>query len=102
MGQWPTGMTMRVSALALCVQLFVTNAPVALAQQPGAQPAPPAAGRGGRGPVPVDPRVQMREYFFSDMSEKIEVPGGDHGSVISIGMPDIFKFFDTHSKPAPR
>jgi enterochelin esterase-like enzyme len=29
-----------------------------------------------------------------------EIPGGDHGSVISAGMPDIFKFFDKHSKPA--
>lgn len=32
----------------------------------------------------------------------IEVPGGDHGDVISIGMPDIFAFFSTHSKPASR
>jgi hypothetical protein len=32
----------------------------------------------------------------------IDVPGGDHGSGCSIGMPDIFKFFGTHSKPAPR
>ena len=32
----------------------------------------------------------------------IEVPGGDHGNVISIGMPDIFKFFGAHSKPSPR
>jgi predicted esterase len=29
-----------------------------------------------------------------------EIPGGDHGSVISTGMPDIFKFFAQHSKPA--
>jgi alpha-beta hydrolase superfamily lysophospholipase len=28
-----------------------------------------------------------------------EIPGGDHGSVLSSGMPDIFKFFDKHSKP---
>jgi hypothetical protein len=32
----------------------------------------------------------------------IEVPGGDHGSVISIGMPDIFAFFAKHTKPASR
>jgi predicted peptidase len=32
----------------------------------------------------------------------IEVPGGDHGNVIGIGMPDIFKFFAQHSKPASR
>jgi hypothetical protein len=30
----------------------------------------------------------------------IEAAGGDHGSVISGSMPDIFKFFATHSKPA--
>jgi predicted esterase len=27
-----------------------------------------------------------------------EIPKGDHGNVISIGMPDIFKFFSRHSK----
>ncbi len=27
-----------------------------------------------------------------------EILGGDHGNVISIGMPDIFKFFSKHSK----
>jgi predicted esterase len=27
-----------------------------------------------------------------------EIPKGDHGNVISIGMPDIFKFFGRHSK----
>jgi poly(3-hydroxybutyrate) depolymerase len=31
-----------------------------------------------------------------------EVPGGDHGNVITIGMPDIFAFFREHSKPAAR
>ena len=30
----------------------------------------------------------------------IEVPGGDHGSVISTGMPDIFAFFNANTKPA--
>jgi predicted esterase len=29
-----------------------------------------------------------------------EIPGGDHGSVIATGMPDIFKFFSKHTKPA--
>ncbi len=28
-----------------------------------------------------------------------EIPGGDHGSVIATGMPDIFKFFAEHTKP---
>ena len=32
----------------------------------------------------------------------IEVAGGDHGSVISGSMPDIFAFFAKHSKPASR
>jgi predicted esterase len=32
----------------------------------------------------------------------IEVPNGDHGNVIAIGMPDIFAFFAKHSKPASR
>jgi len=26
------------------------------------------------------------------------LPGGDHGTVISDGMPDIFKFFADHPK----
>lgn len=29
-----------------------------------------------------------------------EIPGGDHGNVIGIGMPDIFKFFGNHSQSA--
>jgi len=29
-----------------------------------------------------------------------EIPGGDHGSVINTGMPDLFKFFAAHTKPA--
>jgi len=28
-----------------------------------------------------------------------EIPGGDHGNVIGIGMPDIFRFFGQHAKP---
>jgi hypothetical protein len=27
-----------------------------------------------------------------------EIPGGDHGNVISTGMPDIFAFFKEHTK----
>jgi len=27
-----------------------------------------------------------------------EIPGGDHGSVIATGMPDIFAFFSKHSR----
>ena len=29
----------------------------------------------------------------------IELPGGDHGTAITDGMPDIFKFFAEHPKP---
>lgn len=28
----------------------------------------------------------------------IEIPGGDHGSVIASGMPDFFAFCDAHTK----
>jgi len=31
-----------------------------------------------------------------------EIPGGDHGSVIATGMPDIFTFFSKHTKTASR
>ena len=30
----------------------------------------------------------------------VEVPGGDHGSVLTTGAPDIFAFFAKHSKSA--
>jgi len=60
----------RVATLALCFQLALAYAPGALAQEPAAQPAPPAAGR-GRGPIPVDPRVQIREYLFAETNAKI-------------------------------
>jgi predicted peptidase len=30
----------------------------------------------------------------------VEMPGEDHGSIISKGMPDIFAFFAAHTKPA--
>jgi predicted peptidase len=32
----------------------------------------------------------------------LEIAGGDHGNVITTGMPDIFKFFGEHVKRAPR
>lgn len=35
-------------------------------------------------------------------SRVVEIAGGDHGNVITIGMPNIFAFFERHSKPAPR
>ena len=40
----------------------------------------------------------MKEHDMTH--EYLEIAGGDHGSVISIGMPNIFKFFEEHSKPA--
>jgi predicted peptidase len=54
--------------------------------------------------VPVD----VGRSWAAAMKERnmtyqyIEVPGGDHGNVIGIGMPDIFAFFARHSKPASR
>jgi pimeloyl-ACP methyl ester carboxylesterase len=32
----------------------------------------------------------------------IEVPGAGHGDIIDKGMPDIFAFFQEHTKPAAR
>lgn len=32
----------------------------------------------------------------------IEVPGGDHGSVIGMGMLDVFAFLGKHTTPAAR
>jgi poly(3-hydroxybutyrate) depolymerase len=73
MARWFTApMTIvRVAVLAFCVQVVLTDTPVALAQEPAAPAVPPAAARGGRGPVPVDPRVQIREYVFGETNEKL-------------------------------
>ncbi len=60
----------RVAILASCVA-FLVEMPAALAQQPVPQAAPPAPGRGGRAPIPVDPRVQIRTYHFADTNEDI-------------------------------
>jgi predicted esterase len=60
----------RVAILASCAG-FLVDMPRALAQQPVPQAAPPAAGRGGRAPIPVDPRVQIRTYRFADTNEDI-------------------------------
>jgi len=62
----------RVAVLASCAFLLWVHAPVAVAQQPDAQPAPGrAGGRGARGPIPVDPRVQSRTYVFQETNENI-------------------------------
>ena len=66
----------RVLAVPGCIQLLLVHAPGMLAQAPPAQPAAapaaqtPAPGR-GRGPVPVDPRVQIRMHRFADTNEDI-------------------------------
>lgn len=62
----------RTTALALCCQFVLTHAPEAFAQPPAAQPAAttPAPGR-GRGPIPVDPRVQIRMHHFAATKEDI-------------------------------
>jgi dipeptidyl aminopeptidase/acylaminoacyl peptidase len=44
--------------------------------------------------------AQMKQLNMTH--QYIEVPGGDHGNVISIGMPDIFAFFGQHSTPPAR
>jgi dipeptidyl aminopeptidase/acylaminoacyl peptidase len=38
----------------------------------------------------------MKEHKMT--YEYLEIPGGDHGSVISDGMPKIFAFFAAHKK----
>jgi predicted peptidase len=50
--------------------------------------------------VPVEnTRKWISEMKGRKMDYKYdEIPGGDHGSVIATGMPDIFAFFDTHTK----
>jgi predicted esterase len=68
-------MLLRVGAFAACVQLAAAHPFVASAQQPAAPVAPPAPtaqtpGR-GRGPQPVDPRVQIRMHRFAETNEDI-------------------------------
>ena len=53
----------RVALPALCVLWALVHVGVA-AQAP-------APGRGGRGPVPVDPRVQIRMHHFAETNEDI-------------------------------
>ena len=50
--------------------------------------------------VPVDYTRQWIETMKEiELEHKyIELPEGDHGTVISDGMPDIFKFFEEHTK----
>jgi predicted esterase len=68
-------MLLRVAAFAACVQVTVAYPFGAAAQQPAGaaaqQPAPPAAPGRGRGPQPVDPRVQIRTHHFADTKEDI-------------------------------
>ena len=40
--------------------------------------------------------LKMASYKY------IELPGADHGNVITLGMPEIFKFFSEHTKPEGR
>jgi predicted esterase len=67
-------MLLRVAAFAACVQLTAAY-PFGAAQQPAGaaaqQPAPPAAPGRGRGPQPVDPRVQIRTHHFAETNEDI-------------------------------
>ena len=66
---------LRIGAFAACVQLAVAYPFVAAAQQPAASstpgaPAAQAPGR-GRGPQPVDARVQIRSHHFDETNEDI-------------------------------
>jgi predicted esterase len=72
MGRWSTPFftAVRAAMLASCVQIGLGHTSLAVAQQPDAQAAPAAPGR-GRGPIPVDPRVQIRSYLFTDTNEQI-------------------------------
>ena len=66
---------LRVAAVVGCVQLAVlfplevAGQAASTAQQP-AVPAPPAPGR-GRGPQPIDARVQIRTHHFAETNEDI-------------------------------
>ena len=65
----------RVASRALWVLLALAHVGVLLAQEP-VPAAPvnaqaPAPGRGGRGPIPVDPRVQIRMHHFAGTNEDI-------------------------------
>lgn len=48
---------------------------------------------------PVNTRTWADTMKKTDMKhEYMELPGGDHGTVISDGMPNIFKFFAAHKR----
>ena len=63
--------TARVTVLSACVLAVLATGSVAHAQQPATQPTPATPGRGGRGPIPVDPRVQIRMHHFVETNEDI-------------------------------
>src|SRR5678815_2902828 len=68
----------RVLAVTACVGIAAAAPNTGAAQAPGAAPAVPAApdtaaqapGR-GRGPQPVDPRVQIRMHHFAETNQEI-------------------------------
>ena len=72
---------LRIATVSACLVLGLVHATAVLAQQPDAQAAPPAPGR-GRGPQAVDPRVQIRTYRLAE--------------------PPIVALFARHSKPETR
>ena len=47
-------------------------------------------------------RQKVLRNEVPDVYKYDEIPGGDHGSVINTGMPDIFAFFNAHTKPVLR
>ncbi len=65
--------TSRYLSVASCLLIVIALAPMTAQQAPPATSAPQAAapaGR-GRGPIPVDSRVQIRSHHFSDTNEDI-------------------------------
>jgi predicted esterase len=63
-------MLMRVAIFAGCVQVLIVYPYPAGAQQPAGAATPQAPGR-GRGPQPVDARVQIRMHHFAETNEDI-------------------------------
>jgi hypothetical protein len=43
-------------------------------------------------------QVQLAQKDLKMTYQYIEVPGGDHGSVLTTGAPDFFAFFAKHTK----
>lgn len=47
-------------------------------------------------------QIQFAQQKPAARTRRREVPGAMHGPIIGIGMPDVFAFFNKHTKPASR